>query len=74
MPRWWKKKNDPPKTMTQREAQKLLEANGWVCTAGGKHGVKMEKKGQRPVTLPTHNGAKYSVSLTREILKQGGLL
>ncbi len=71
MPRWWKKKL--PKTMTQREAQALLETNGWKCTAGGKHGVKMERPGQRPVTLPTHNGGTYSISLTQAILKQAGL-
>jgi predicted RNA binding protein YcfA (HicA-like mRNA interferase family) len=59
--------------MTQREAQSLLEANGWNCTQGGKHVVKMEKKGYRPITLPHHHGQPYSVDLTRQILKEAGL-
>ena len=72
MPRWFKRQL--PKTMTQRQARSLLEANGWNCIRGGKHVVKMEKEGRRPVTLPSHNGETYSVSLTREILKSAGLL
>lgn len=70
MSRWFKRKT-LPKTMTQSEAQSLLEANGWICTQGGKHVVKME--GCRPVTLPRCNGAVYSVDLTSRILKQAGL-
>lgn len=71
MTRWW---NKPlPKTMTQREARSLLEANGWNCTDGGKHAIKMEKEGWRPVTLPHHRGEKYSLALTHAILKQAGL-
>lgn len=71
MQRWFRK--PLPKTMTQSEAKSLLEANGWVCTQGGKHVVKMEKKGNRPVTLPHCNGAVYSVNMTHRILKQAGL-
>lgn len=59
--------------MTCREAQSLLEANGWTRTQGGKHGVKMEKQGERPITLPTHNGDAYGVDLTRRILRQAKL-
>lgn len=59
--------------MTQSEAKSLLEANGWICTDGGKHNIKMEKAGCRPITLPQHKGAKYSVDLTNRILKQAGL-
>lgn len=40
-----------PKTLDQRAAQKLLEQHGWSRTIGGKHGVKMEKPGHRPITL-----------------------
>lgn len=40
---------------------------------GGKHVVKMEKKGYRPVTLPSCNGSVYSVDMTHRILKQAGL-
>lgn len=72
MRRWFRK--PLPRTMTQREARSLLEANGWNCTLGGKHVVKMDKEGCRPITLPSHNGEAYGVSLTRSILKAAGLL
>ena len=65
---------DVPKTLDQRTAQKLLERNGWVRTIGGKHNVKMEKSGQRPITLPRHRGRQYSRALTRAILRQAGLV
>jgi predicted RNA binding protein YcfA (HicA-like mRNA interferase family) len=51
----------------------LLEAHGWRQTLGGKHVVKMEKAGQRPITLPMHHGKDYSPSLTAAILRQAGL-
>lgn len=73
MPRWFKKKTQLPKTMTQPEAESLLTTNGWTRTQGGKHVVKMEKKGCRPITLPRCNGGVYSVDLTRRILKEAGL-
>lgn len=59
--------------MGQRRAKELLEANGWTETAGGKHVVKMEKPGRRPITLPRHRGADYSRDLTDAILRQAGL-
>ena len=65
---------DIPKIINQRVAQKLLEDHGWVRTAGGKHGVKMEKDGCRPITLPMHRGQDYSRRLTRAILKQAGII
>lgn len=71
MRRWLKK--GLPRTMTQREAESLLREHGWVRTQGGKHVVKMEKEGCRPVTLPMCAGGKYSASLTARILKQAGL-
>ena len=71
MRRWFKK--GLPKTMSQREAESLLRENGWKRTQGGKHNVKMEKEGQRPVMLPKCNGAQYSVDLTARIFKQAGL-
>jgi predicted RNase H-like HicB family nuclease len=37
--------------------KRLLEANGWAETAGGKHVVKMTKQGHRPATLPHDKGA-----------------
>lgn len=62
-----------PTTMTQKQAKSLLEANGWKETQGGKHSVKMEKKGCRPITLPSHHGNAYSQDLTHRIQKQAGL-
>ena len=40
---------------------------------GGKHNVKMERPGERPITLPMHKGQDYSPSLTAAILRQAGL-
>jgi predicted RNA binding protein YcfA (HicA-like mRNA interferase family) len=62
-----------PTTLDQKSARKLLEANGWTRTKGGKHVIKMEKDGERPITLPKHRGQTYSKDLTRAILKQAGL-
>jgi predicted RNA binding protein YcfA (HicA-like mRNA interferase family) len=63
-----------PKTLSQKAAQKLLEEHGWVKTEGGKHSVKMEKRGKRPITLPRHRGQEYSKNLTGRILKQAGII
>ena len=62
-----------PKVLSQRTAKKLLEVNGWTETLGDKHVVKMTKPGQRPITLPKHQGKDYSASLTAAILRQAGL-
>ena len=59
--------------MNQKSAQKLLEKNGWVKTLGGKHNIKMEKPGCRPITLPMHSGEDYSKKLSAGILRQAGL-
>lgn len=64
---------DLPRVMNQRKAKRLLEENGWSETLGGKHVVKMEKEGHRPITLPKHKGQDYSASLTSAILRQAGL-
>lgn len=61
------------RTMTQKELKRLMEQHGWTATAGGKHQVKMEKDGHRPVTLPMKKGSSYPVGLTRAILKQAGI-
>ncbi len=61
------------KLLNQRTAIRLLRDHGWVQTAGGKHGVKMTKPGQRPITLPKHRGRDYSHGLTRAILRQAGI-
>jgi predicted RNA binding protein YcfA (HicA-like mRNA interferase family) len=55
--------------MSQRTAKRLLEENGWTEETGGKHVVKMTKPGERPITLPRHQGADYSPSLTAAILR-----
>jgi predicted RNA binding protein YcfA (HicA-like mRNA interferase family) len=57
----------------QKSLQRLLEANGWRATRGGKHNVKMEKRGRRPITLPMHKGQDYGKGLTADILRQAGL-
>lgn len=62
-----------PRVLNQQKAKKLLEAEGWTETLGGKHVVKMEKEGCRPITLPMHHGEDYSASLTSAILRQAGL-
>jgi predicted RNA binding protein YcfA (HicA-like mRNA interferase family) len=59
--------------MNHKQWRKLLERYGWTCEAGGKHGVKMVKEGQRPITLPAHKGRTYHVGLHEAIRKQAGL-
>jgi predicted RNA binding protein YcfA (HicA-like mRNA interferase family) len=61
-----------PKVLNQRTARRLLEQHGWTMTRGGKH-MKMEKPGNRPITLPYHKGRDYSPGLTAAILRQAGL-
>jgi predicted RNA binding protein YcfA (HicA-like mRNA interferase family) len=60
--------------MNQAEAIALLALHGWAKTKGGKHNVKMERDGMRPVTLPEHRSQQYSKDLTRRILKQAGII
>jgi len=58
----------------QRSMKRLLEANGWTETLGGKHVVKMTKPGHRPITLPhDKGGGGYPVGLTIAIMRQAGL-
>ncbi|MEX2612343.1 MAG: type II toxin-antitoxin system HicA family toxin, partial [Gaiellaceae bacterium] len=59
--------------LDQRSARKLLEQHGWRMTRGGKHVVKMERPGNRPITLPHHGGGKYGKGLTAAILREAGL-
>ncbi len=59
--------------LSQKKARKLMEADGWVCAKGGKHNVKMEKAGKRPITLPWHKGQDYGKGLSESIRKQAGL-
>lgn len=66
-------KRSLPRVLNQRDAIALLESEGWVQTIGGKHSVKMEKTGRRPITLPMHHRKDYSVGLTSAILRQAGL-
>ena len=62
-----------PKRLNQKSAESLLRSVGWRRTLGGKHVVKMEKAGHRPITLPHHRGGTYSAFLTNAILRQAGL-
>ncbi|MGZ8740528.1 MAG: type II toxin-antitoxin system HicA family toxin [Gaiellaceae bacterium] len=62
-----------PRLLDQKTARRLLERHGWNRTTGGKHVIKMERAGERPITLPHHRGQTYSRGLTRAILKQAGL-
>jgi predicted RNA binding protein YcfA (HicA-like mRNA interferase family) len=58
----------------QKSMQRLLEANGWTATTGGKHVVKMTKPGHRPITLPhDKGGGGYPVSLSVAIMREAGL-
>lgn len=58
--------------MTQKEMVKLLTANGWIKTKGGKGShIKLEKVGERPITVPHGELNKYT---ERGIRKQAGLL
>lgn len=51
---------------------KLLTANGWTKTKGGKGSrVKLEKAGERSITIPDDEINKYT---ERGIKKQAGLL
>jgi predicted RNA binding protein YcfA (HicA-like mRNA interferase family) len=59
--------------LNQKRAVKLLRANGWALSRGGKHQVKMVKAGCRPITLPQHKGRDYPIGLAMAILRQAGL-
>ncbi len=63
-----------PRALNQRSMKQLLEANGWVATVGGKHVVKMEKPGRRPITLPANKRRDYPPGLRAAILREAGLL
>ena len=59
-----------PKPLSQRKAKQLAEENGWTETQGGKHSVKMEKPGCRPVTLPHHGGKDWGKDLSARVRRQ----
>jgi predicted RNA binding protein YcfA (HicA-like mRNA interferase family) len=61
------------KLLDQRGAIRLLKADGWMQSRGGKHVVKMVKPGMRPVTLPHNHGEPYSKGLSAAVVKQAGL-
>ena len=62
-----------PKTLCQRTARALLEAEGWAYSVGGRHVVKMVKAGERPITLPDNHRRDYPAGLRDAILNQAGL-
>lgn len=58
--------------MTQKQMVKLLTSNGWVKSDGGKGShIKMQKPGERPITVPHGELNKYT---ERGIKKEAGLL
>lgn len=61
-----------PKVLNHDSMKRLLEAYGWVCTAGGKHVTKMEKAGNRPITIPNH-GEDFGKDLRSRMLRQAGI-
>jgi predicted RNA binding protein YcfA (HicA-like mRNA interferase family) len=60
-------------SLDQRKAIKLLGEHGWTRERGGKHQVKMTKRGCRPITLPQHKNRDYPPGLAGAILRQAGL-
>jgi predicted RNA binding protein YcfA (HicA-like mRNA interferase family) len=60
-------------TLNQKKAIRLLTANGWRRTQGGKHQVKMARPGRRPITLPHHKGRDYPPGLVAAILREARL-
>jgi hypothetical protein len=46
----------------------------WVATVGGKHVLKMEKAGKRPITLPANKRRDSPPRLRAAILREAGLL
>jgi predicted RNA binding protein YcfA (HicA-like mRNA interferase family) len=60
-------------TLDQRKAIRLLLMHGWTRTRGGKHQVKMTKRGRRPITLPHHKGRDYPPGLAAAILREARL-
>lgn len=51
----------------------ILEHYGWTAEIGGKHSTKMTKVGERPITVPRHQGKGFGPALRAAILKQTGL-
>ncbi len=61
------------KRYTQKALIKKLKENGWEQGVGGKHQVKMNREGHRPVTIPEFKGETLPVGLSQAILKQAGI-
>jgi predicted RNA binding protein YcfA (HicA-like mRNA interferase family) len=57
-------------TLSQKTAKRLAEENGWTETQGGRHNIKMEKPGCRPVTLPHHGGKEWGKDLSARVRRQ----
>lgn len=60
----------PPKVLSQAAAIEYLLKLGWSQAVGGKHQVKMTKKGCRPITLPQNKGRDYPPGLRSAILRE----
>jgi predicted RNA binding protein YcfA (HicA-like mRNA interferase family) len=60
-------------TLDQKKAKMLLEEHGWQQAKSGKHQIKMDKPGHRPITLPQHKNRTYGKALTASILREAGI-
>jgi predicted RNA binding protein YcfA (HicA-like mRNA interferase family) len=69
------KQNDGkiPKVLNHDSMKRVLEDHGWVATVGGRHVTKMEKEGERPVTIPRHSGNDFGRGLRAAILREAGV-
>ncbi len=56
--------------LSQTSARDYLLKLGWMADVGGKHQVKMTKKGCRPITLPQNKGRDYPPGLRSAILRE----
>ena len=67
----------PRRAHNQRSMKRLLEANGWTETQGGKHVVKIDQAGPLGrVTAASRQGvaaATLPIGLTIAIMRQAGL-
>lgn len=60
--------------MNWKEAKKLLKRHGWKEGEPGKHQVKMVKEGCRPMILPHNHNQPYPPGMTKNILKEAGVI
>jgi HicA toxin of bacterial toxin-antitoxin, len=59
--------------LDQKSAIQLAREKGWRVSRQAQHGVKMIKRGRRPLILPRHHGQPYGKGLTAAVARQAGL-